>query len=181
MSVSENKFFNMWFKIPDKIRFIFVGGFNAAVSFVMFVILMYLLAKAFKYQTSVMFISFIKSNFFIPLSKHITFIRHITFIQFIRQIALALSWFLSSFISFTTQRYLVFRAEGDIIQQYLKCLSSWMISYCINAVLLELFAALLFNLDLSPVIKTDVSQFFAVGTAAIATYVMFKYFAFNNK
>ena len=175
-----SKFFNSWFRLPDKVRFILVGGFNAIVSFVIFVLLIYLFAKAFQYQTSIMFINFVKSKFFIPLAQQFTFLKHLTFIQFTRQLCLALSWFLSSFVSFTTQRYFVFRAQGDIVKQYLKCLSSWMVSYCINAVLLELFSVIFSRMDGTQVIKTDISQFFAVGISAIATYVLFKHFAFKN-
>jgi len=175
-----NKFFNSWFKLPDKVRFILVGGFNAIVSFVIFVLLMYIFAKAFQYETSIMFVNVIKSEIFIPISNHFQFLKNITFIQFVRQLSLALAWFFSSFVSFTTQRYFVFRAQGDIIKQYLKCLSSWMVSYCINAVLLELFSAMFIKMDGTQVIKADISQFFAVGISAIATYILFKHFAFKG-
>ena len=34
---------NFWFKLPEKIRFLLVGGFNAVVSYLMFVGFIYVL------------------------------------------------------------------------------------------------------------------------------------------
>lgn len=89
------------------------------------------------------------------------------------QAALALAWVISSFISFTTQKYLVFNVEGNIFKQYLKCCTTWVFSYIINALLLEIFVQKLsFNVYLAQLLATFI--------AAIFTYVLFKKFAFRK-
>ena len=90
------------------------------------------------------------------------------------QISLALSWILSSFISFATQKYLVFNVKGNIIKQYLKCCTTWFFSYLINAFLLEIFVKkLLLNVYLSQILATIV--------CAIFTYILLKIFAFKKQ
>ncbi len=42
---------NFWFKLPEKIRFLLVGGFNTVVSYLMFVGFIYVLGQD-KYQLS---------------------------------------------------------------------------------------------------------------------------------
>ena len=49
------------------------------------------------------------------------------------QIALALAWIISSVVSFTTQKFFVFRAKGNWMKEYLKCCTTWVFSYMINA------------------------------------------------
>ncbi len=90
------------------------------------------------------------------------------------QIALALAWAISSVISFTTQKFLVFNVEGNVIKQYLKCCTTWFFSYLINAFFLEMFVKQLrFNVYLAQIIATLL--------AAIFTYILFKKFAFKAK
>lgn len=89
------------------------------------------------------------------------------------QTALALAWVISSFISFTTQKYLVFNVEGNIFKQYCKCCTTWVFSYVINACILEFFIQKLsFNVYLAQLLATFI--------AAIFTYVLFKKFAFRK-
>ena len=89
------------------------------------------------------------------------------------QAALALAWVISSFISFTTQKYLVFNVEGNIFKQYCKCCTTWVFSYVINACILEFFIQKLsFNVYLAQLLATFI--------AAIFTYVLFKKFAFRK-
>lgn len=86
------------------------------------------------------------------------------------QSALAISWALSSIISFNLQKYLVFQSRGNYIKEYLKCCVSWSLSYFINAIVLEIFTRF-FNVYLA--------QIFATACVAVVTYVLFKKFAFN--
>lgn len=92
----------------------------------------------------------------------------------IYQIALALAWFLSSAISFTMQRTLVFEGKGVWYKEYLKCCITWFFSYLINAGLLEFTVKIL---HLNVYIAQLISNF----TAAIFTYILFKTFAFRKK
>ena len=96
---------NFWFKLPDKIRFLLVGGFNALVQYLIYISFLYFWSED-KYQT-----------------------------------ALILSWIISSFSSFATQKIFVFCTKGkfmDWIKEYIKCLGVWVVSYTINAVILEI-------------------------------------------
>ena len=83
------------------------------------------------------------------------------------QIALALSWAITSVVSFITQRNLVFEGNGVWYKEYAKCCTTWFFSYLINAGVLDL------NVYLAQLI----SNF----TAAVFTYIVFKKFAFKRK
>lgn len=89
------------------------------------------------------------------------------------QLNLVLSWFFSSFVSFSTQRYLVFCSKGPIVKEYIKCFITWMVSYVINAVLLEICVKYIH-------LNVFLSQFLSAGTAAVASYFLFKFFAFKH-
>lgn len=127
-----------WFGLSDKIRFLFVGGFNAGVSYLIYSLIC------------------------------------IIFGERVYQMALALAWLISSVVSFTTQKFLVFRSKGDWKKEYLKCCTTWIFSYFINACLLEIFVKFIHS-------NVYIAQFFATLAAAIFTYVLFKKFAFKVK
>ena len=127
-----------WFNLSDKIRFLFVGGFNAGVSYLIY------------------------SAFCLILGNSAY------------QIALALAWAISSIVSYTTQKFLVFEGKGNWIKEYLKCSTSCFFSYLINAGLLEFIVKILhLNVFVAQVVATIVS--------AVFTYVFFKKFAFRKK
>ena len=90
------------------------------------------------------------------------------------QIALALAWAISSVVSFTTQKFLVFKGGGNWTKEYIKCCTTWFFSYLINAGLLEIFVKYLH-------INVFIAQIFATLAAAIFTYFLFKKFAFRVK
>lgn len=89
------------------------------------------------------------------------------------QISLASAWILSSVVSFNTQKYFVFKTEGNSIIQYFKCCITWFFSYLINATLLEIFVQ---KMD----INVYLSQILATFACAIFTYIAFKTFAFRR-
>lgn len=125
-----------WFNIPEKIRFLFAGGFNAGISYIIYFIFCLILGES-KYQ-----------------------------------IALIIEWIISSFVSFNTQKYLVFRSKGSWLKEYIKCCTTWFFSYLINAGLLEFFVK-------SLKLNVFISQIFATLGAAVFTYISFKIFAFK--
>ena len=127
-----------WFKLSDKIRFLFVGGFNAGVSYLIY------------------------SAFCLVLGDSAY------------QIALALAWAISSIVSYTTQKFLVFEGKGNWVKEYLKCCTTWFFSYLINAGLLEFIVKILH-------LNVFVAQIVATIVSAIFTYVFFKQFAFRKK
>lgn len=126
-----------WFGLADKIRFLIVGCFNAAVSYTFYVVFC-LLFGAENYQ-----------------------------------LALILSWVLSSFISFSTQKYLVFESKGSWLKEYSKCCMTWCISYVMNALILEFFIRFM-------VINVYLAQIISTLSVAILTYFLFKNFAFRH-
>ena len=88
------------------------------------------------------------------------------------QISLAIAWILSSIVSFTTQKFLVFQTKGNWISEYLKCCTTWVFSYLINAGVLEFIVKFLH-------INVFIAQIIATFAAAIFTYIIFKKFAFK--
>ena len=166
---------DVWFNIPEKVRFVLVGGFNSFISFVFFVFLLHLFAQFFRDDTLRIY-NWCRENFDI--------FRYIGLRLFVRQLTLALAWFLSSFLSFTTQRLLVFRAKNNskAYKQYFKCLSTWFVGYLVNAVILEVLATFFEKIDfIPPLIESDIAQAFALVISGIVTYCLFKYFAFKKK
>lgn len=89
------------------------------------------------------------------------------------QKALAITWCVCSVISFCTQKFFVFRGKGVWIKEYLKCCTTWVVSYSINAGLLEIFVKKIG-------LNVFVAQIFATLSAAVFTYIMFKKFAFRK-
>ena len=126
-----------WFKIDEKIRFLFVGGFNFVVSYLIYAIICLFCGES------------------------------------VYQIALALTWALSSVVSFTTQKFLVFQGKDKWYKEYLKCCTTWVFSYMINAVLLEFLVKYIH-------VNVYIAQFFATFAAAVFTYIVFKLFAFKK-
>ena len=127
-----------WFKLPDKFRFLIIGGFNAGVSYLIY------------------------SAFCLVMGDSAY------------QIALALAWAISSVVSYTTQKFLVFQANGNWVKEYLKCCTTWFFSYLINAGLLEFIVKILH-------LNVFVAQIVATLAAAVFTYIFFKKFAFRKK
>lgn len=128
--------YNLWCKIPDKIRFLVIGAINAGISYVIFAIAIYLLGQEYY------------------------------------QICVALQWVLSSFLSFTNQKFFVFCTKGNWIKEYLRCCTTWLISYVFNVIILEFFVKYLH-------INVYLAQILSIFSVAVVTYTLFKYFAFR--
>lgn len=139
ISMTKSKvLYENWFKIPDKIRFLIIGGVNACISYIIFILAALLIGD--KYY----------------------------------QICAALQWIISSFFSFTNQKMFVFRTKGNWIREYLKCCTTWLVSYLMNALLLE---ALVKDCNLN----VYIAQILSIFSVSVLTYVLFKYFAFRGK
>lgn len=131
------KLYDNWIKIDDKIRFVFIGGLNAAISYIIFAILILILGE----------------------NHH--------------QLCVAGQWVLSSFISYLNQKYFVFLTKGNYVKEYLKCCSTWAVSYVLNVIILEIILRYLIK-------NVYIAQFVALFTVSVVTYVLFKYFAFKK-
>lgn len=90
------------------------------------------------------------------------------------QISLFVSWCFSSFLSFILQKMLVFKTKGNWLKEYKRCLMTWAIAYCINAVTLAIAVHWL-------VLHVIISQLIALSITTITTFLLFKFFAFNIK
>ena len=88
------------------------------------------------------------------------------------QVCAALQWILSSFISFVNQKVFVFCTKGNWINEYLRCCMTWLVSYLLNVLILEVFVKYIG-------INVYLAQFLAIFTVSVVTYVLFKYFAFR--
>lgn len=132
------KLLDLWFQMPEKLRFLFIGGFNAGVSYTIYAIYCLIFGDS-SYQ-----------------------------------IALSVSWILSSIISFSSQKFFVFRSKGNWVKEYLKCCGTWFFGYFINAGLLEALVKFAHQ-------NIYVAQIIATGLTAIFTYIMFKKFAFKKR
>lgn len=90
------------------------------------------------------------------------------------QLALFLSFLLSSINSYITQKFYVFNTKGNYLSEYVKCLFTWFGSYLINAILLETLMRLM---HLNPYL----AEFIALVLITVYSYIALKYFAFKGK
>lgn len=129
--------YSKWCQIPDKIRFLLVGGVNASFSYIVFAIAVFLIGQ-----------------------EHY-------------QICVALQWIISSVFSFVNQKLFVFCTKGHWISEYLKCCTTWIISYLCNALILEFIIRFITK-------NVYVGQLFSILMASVVTYILFKHFAFKR-
>ena len=129
--------YKFWCKIDDKIRFVIIGCINAAISYIIFVISLFLLGE-----------------------NHY-------------QICVALQWGLSSIFSYLNQKFFVFCTKGNYMQEYLKCCTTWFVSYLINVFILEILMKFVLK-------NAYIAQFISIFLVSVVTYVLFKYFAFKK-
>ena len=88
------------------------------------------------------------------------------------QTALFISFVLSTFQSYITQKIFVFHTKGNYIKEYSKCLGAWCINYFLNAFLLSVFL----HVKVNPYI----GQLWATIIITISNYMMLKYIAFKK-
>ena len=131
------EWYNKWCSISDKIRFLLVGGYNAAFSYVIFAIAIFMIGE-----------------------------HHY-------QVCVALQWIISSVFSFVNQKIFVFCTKGNWVKEYLKCCTTWAVSYACNALILEALVRYVTR-------NVYIGQFVSIFLASIVTYVLFKYFAFKR-
>lgn len=89
------------------------------------------------------------------------------------QITLLLMWLISSFIAFYSYKKFVFSTQGNHLQEYLKSIAIWILSYFINAGILTLLVT---NYQ----INLYIGQAIAICFLLISNYLLFKHFAFRR-
>ena len=90
------------------------------------------------------------------------------------QLCVTLQWAISSIFSYLNQKFFVFCTRGNYIKEYLKCCTTWFISYLLNLVILELLMRYVLK-------NAYIGQFISIFIVSVVTYVLFKYFAFKRK
>ncbi|MDE6138513.1 MAG: GtrA family protein [Candidatus Gastranaerophilales bacterium] len=90
------------------------------------------------------------------------------------QACVVLQWTMSSVFSYFNQKFFVFCTKGNYLKEYLKCCSTWAVSYLLNVIILELLVR-------CTVKNVYVAQFISIFLVSVATYILFKYFAFRVK
>ena len=90
------------------------------------------------------------------------------------QLCVTLQWVLSSFTSYFNQKFFVFCTKGNYVKEYLKCCSTWAVSYILNVVILEIMVRYLIK-------NVYIAQFICLFLVSIATYILFKFLAFRVK
>ena len=103
-----------WFLLPEKLRFLLVGGTNTILSYMVLNILNIVFNKY--------------SNMSIVLAANISLI---------------LQYIITINISFVTMRYYVFRSNGLLIVEWLKCLLVYIFMYIFNAFFMTFLMLLL--------------------------------------
>ena len=129
--------YNLWCRIDDKIRFLIIGAVNAAISYAIFALALFLIGEAHY------------------------------------QVCVALQWGISSIFSYLNQKFFVFLTKGNYVKEYLKCCTTWLVSYFVNVVILELLMKFVFK-------NAYIAQFISIFLVSVITYVLFKYFAFKK-
>ena len=89
------------------------------------------------------------------------------------QIAVALQWSISSIFSYLNQKFFVFCTKGNYLKEYIKCCTTWLVSYIINVLILEFLMHYILK-------NAYIAQFLSIFLVSVITYVLFKYFAFKK-
>lgn len=110
---------NFWFKFPQKLRYLLVGGFNTVFAYSILAILLWIYGK-------------------INLSANFNFNKEI-----IANFALFTQYILCVNVSFITMKYYVFQSKGNWKKEFIKAWSVYLFLYLINAPILTFLMVIL--------------------------------------
>ncbi len=127
-----------WFNMPQQIRFVFAGGYNTVIGYLLFAAALFVLGQ-----------------------EHY-------------QAALFISYILSSFNSYLSQKFLVFQTKGNYVKEYIKASTVWFLGYLFNAFILFLLTG---KLQIYPY----AAQAIGLICTTVLTYIMLKYYSFKSK
>lgn len=116
---------NIWFRLPQKLRFLLVGGFNTVFAYCILALILWI------FET-------INTSFSFDFAPVL-----------IANAALFLQYVITINISFLTMRYYVFRSHGDWKKEFVKAWSVYLFLYLINSPILSF---LMLIVGLSPLI-----------------------------
>ena len=106
----------IWFRFPQKLRFLLVGGFNTVFAYLVLNLLNMVFGVCFK-------------DIFSPIV--------------IANLALIIQYILTVNVSFITMRYYVFQSRGRWVHEWLKAWSVYIFLYLINAPVLTFMMVVL--------------------------------------
>ena len=129
--------YRVWLQLPEKIRFVLVGGYNTVFSYLLYALFLFLSGNE------------------------------------LPQTALFLSFILSSFNSYLTQKFYVFNTRGNYVKEFIGCLAVWELSYLFNMALLWLITTFLIN-------NPYTAQIICLIIVAILNYIFLKRLAFKK-
>lgn len=89
------------------------------------------------------------------------------------QLCLFLQWIISTIPSYFNQKFFVFCTKGNYLKEYIKCCSTWTVSYFLNVIILEILVRFLIK-------NVFISQLISLFLVSIFTYIVFKLFAFKS-
>ena len=95
---------DIWFKIPQKTRFVLVGGFNTVFAYALLNILAYVLGEYLPYDEKI-----------------------------VANIALIIQYAITINLSFVTMRYYVFQSHGVWQKEYIRAVGVYIFIYATNA------------------------------------------------
>lgn len=127
-----------WFNMPQQIRFVFAGGYNTVIGYLLFAAALFILGSG-HYQA-----------------------------------ALFISYILSSFNSYLSQKFLVFQTKDNYVKEYLKASAVWFFGYILNAIILYFLAE---KLNLQPYF----AQAIGLVCVTVLTYILLKYYSFKRR
>ena len=116
---------NIWFSLPEKLRFLLVGGFNTVFAYGILSLLVYCF-----------------ENINTSLGWNIA-------PAIIANIALVIQYIITINVSFITMKYYVFRSRGNWLSEWFKAWSVYIFIYLINAPTLTLLMVV-FSLSAYP-------------------------------
>ena len=87
---------NFWFKLPDKIRYVLVGGFNATVQYLLFILFLWLLSEQ-RYQFSLILSWIISSLSSFATQKIFVFCTRGNFRKWMQEYAKCVGVWISSY------------------------------------------------------------------------------------
>jgi putative flippase GtrA len=127
----------IFFKLPEKLRFFLMGGFNTVSGYLIFLSFYFLFKNILHYQV-ILFTSYLPTTF----------------------------------ISFLTFKFFVFRTKGKWTKEYLRVLMSSILVYLTNTIVLHICVEIF-------KIYIPISQFVSIFFVTITSYTMHKYFSFQ--
>ena len=139
---------NIWFKLPQKLRFLLVGGFNTVFAYSILALILWIFENI-NNSTKLGFASVLVAN-----------------------AALFVQYVITINVSFLTMRYYVFQSHGDWKKEFVKAWSVYLFLYLINSPILSFLMVIV---GLSPLVAQALYLTFStIATFILHKYYSFR-------